>query len=140
MFKNEDELKCAINILSLSLEGMNRNNIIYFLIGETASNGKSTICEIILDVYGNLGYRFSSNILTGSRENAECGNPAIKNFMNKRFSYCSEPESRKQININIVKELTGDKLSVRGLYSNDQETFKNNTSMFMCTQYGTKFR
>ena len=115
MFKRPEELKCFINILSQSLEGLNRNNKIYFLIGESESNGKSTICEITMDVHGKLGYRIATNILTGTRESAECGNPAIKNFMNKRFAYCSEPEARKQININIVVARSERWLTVRNV-------------------------
>ena len=53
---------------------------------------------------------------------------------NCRFGYCSEPEHGNKININIVKEITGDKISCRGNYGK-QETFKVNTHIFLASQY-----
>jgi putative DNA primase/helicase len=135
MFKDKTELKCVLNFLSLSLEDVNRNEYIIFFIGEKASNGKSTILNIMNSILGNFGLRFNTNILCASREKAEVGNPAMLSFKNKRFSYCSEPDENKKININVVKEITGDVLAVRGLYSNEQEEFKNNSTMFLCCQY-----
>ena len=134
MFRDEDELNCVINILSLQLEGKNRDELIYFLIGESASNGKSTLLEINKDTLGNFAYRFPTNIITGKRESSESGNPAIRNFKYKRMAYCSEPDANAKININVVKELTGDIICVRGLYSNEQEQFRCQSNMFVLCQ------
>ena len=83
---------------------------------------------------GNFSYRFPTNLLTSSRENAESGNPAMMKFKNKRFAYCSEPDASRKVNINNIKEITGDELSCRALYSGDQEEFKTGASIFVCSQ------
>ena len=133
-FENDEELKCVINAYSMGLIGENMNEYLYSLIGESASNGKSTDMELLKSILGNFSYRFPTNLLTSSRENAESGNPAMMKFKNKRFAYCSEPDASRKVNINNIKEITGDELSCRALYSGDQEEFKTGASIFVCSQ------
>lgn len=133
-FPDPDELRCVINAYSMSLLGENQNEYFYSLTGESGSNGKTSDMELLNSVTGNYGYRFPTNIITAPRENAESGNPAMAKFKGKRFAYCSEPDASRKININNLKELTGDTISCRGLYSNDQEEFRSGTSIYVCSQ------
>ena len=52
IFPEEDELEYVINKLSLCLEGYNREQMITFSYGFTASNGKSYLMEIMRQVMG----------------------------------------------------------------------------------------
>lgn len=120
-----------INVLSLSLENINRFQLIFFLLGEQASNGKSWICELIVRTLGNFGCRFGTNLLTSSREHSSSANSGLMILKDKRFAYCTEPEKGKEININVIKEITGDSITSRELYSTT-ETFKINATLFVC--------
>lgn len=120
-----------INVLSISLEGINRRQEVYFLLGQIARNGKSTICELITEMFGPLGCRFPTNILTSSREQSSQSNSAMMILKDKRFGYCSEPEKNKQVNVACVKEITGDVISARELYGS-QESFKVIATLFIC--------
>lgn len=133
-FPNEEETQCIINIFSLCLLGINPNEYIYSLIGKTAQNGKSTDCELLKSVIGKFGYRFPTNYLTATRESPEQANPVVMNFQEKRMAYCSEPDINKKININNIKEITGDEITARTLYSDKQVEFKPYATIFICSQ------
>lgn len=134
IFSDSEIKDYFIICLSLSLENINRKQVIVFMIGPTACNGKSTILELIDDALDTLGRRIPTNILTGKREISSGTNEALMVLKNARFAYCSEPEHGEKININVVKEITGDKISCRGIYGK-QETFKINANIFLASQY-----
>jgi len=123
-----------INELSMSLEGVNRFQKIIFLIGASACNGKSTILELMSAALGYFGVRMSTQLITSSREKAEGASEAMMILKDKRFAYCTEPETGKKANINTIKELTGDVITARGLYGK-QEEFKVNSCLFMASQF-----
>lgn len=129
VLQNKEIRKYFINILSLALEDINRRQEIYFCLGEEASNGKSTVCELLERAFGEFGCRFPTNLITSGRENSNQANSSIMVLKNKRFGYCSEPEKNKQINVNVVKEMTGDTISARDL-NQRQESFKINALLF----------
>lgn len=130
VLQNEQIRKYFINILSLALEDINRRQEIYFCLGEEASNGKSTVCELLERAFGEFGCRFPTNLITSGRENSNQANSSMMVLKNKRFGYCSEPEKNKQINVNVVKEMTGDTISARDL-NQKQESFKINALLFL---------
>ena len=129
---NNEKIRCYfINTITMALENINRNQEIIFLIGTTAGNGKSTICKLLNYTFGKLGTRFPTSLITSSRENSNSANSALIDLKSKLFAYCSEPEKNKKININVVKELTGDEISGRQLFKG-QEQFEVNATIFVC--------
>jgi P4 family phage/plasmid primase-like protien len=134
IFNEKDIKEYFINSLSLSLENINRKQEIMFMIGPTACNGKSTTLEMLDDALDSYGSRIPTSILTSKRENSSGANEALMVLKDSRFAYCTEPEHGNKININTVKEITGDKISCRANYGK-QETFKVNTSIFLASQY-----
>jgi len=123
-----------INELTMSLEGVNRFQRMIFLIGVSACNGKSTILELMSAALDHFGVRMSTQLITGVREKAEAANEAMMSLKEKRFAYCTEPETGKKININTVKEMTGDEITSRGNHGR-QEEFKVNSCLFMASQF-----
>lgn len=134
LFDSEEIKMFFINCLAFCLENLNRNQIIIFMIGVLARNGKSTVLELMKLALDIFGIRISTNLLTGKREEANNTNEALMALKDRRFAYCTEPESGKKININVVKELTGDEISVRANYGK-QENFKVNATIFLSSQY-----
>ena len=132
IFPNNEEYIYALSKFSLILEGGNREQTITFNYGFTASNGKSFLMERINDLLGDYANTFQVNLITSKMKAAGEANSTLIDFKNKRFMYCSEPESKAKLNTNFVKMLTGDVIKARGLYSNEDECIKPTYDIFVC--------
>jgi putative DNA primase/helicase len=131
-FPNEGEREYALNRFAMALEGRNREQTMTFNYGYTASNGKSYLMERLKRAFGDYGETFAVNLLTNKMKGAGEANTTLINFKNKRFMYCSEPESGSKLNTNFVKLLTGDIVKARGLYVNKEEAIKPSYNIFVC--------
>lgn len=131
-FPNEGEREYALNRFAMALEGLNREQTLTFNYGYTASNGKSYLMERLKRAFGDYGETFPVNLLTNKMKGAGEANTTLINFKNKRFMYCSEPESGSKLNTNFVKLLTGDVIKARGLYANKEEAIKPSYNIFVC--------
>jgi phage/plasmid-associated DNA primase len=131
-FINEEEKIFAINRLTLCLEGLNREQTMTFNYGFSAANGKSFLMERMKKALGDYAGFFPVNLLTNKMKAAGDANTVLLKFKNKRFMYCSEPESNCKINVNFLKQITGDSITARALYSNEEEEFDSSANIFMC--------
>ena len=116
-FVSEEQREFALNKFALCLEGFNREQMITFNYGFSASNGKSYMMERLRNCMGQYGGTFNVALLTGKMARAGEANSTLVDFNKKRFMYCSEPEAGAKLNANFIKLLTGDKVKGRGLYS-----------------------
>jgi P4 family phage/plasmid primase-like protien len=132
IFPNAVERQYSIYRLSLCLDAHNREQAITFNYGYTASNGKSFLMERMCNVLGDYSDSFTSNLLTSKMRSVGEANVSLINFKNKRFMYCSEPESGSKLNTNFIKLLTGDVIKARGLYSNKEESIQPSFKIFVC--------
>jgi P4 family phage/plasmid primase-like protien len=132
IFPNPDELQFALNRFCLCLEGYNREQMITFAYGYTASNGKSYLMERLRQALGDYAGTFPVTLLTGKMKGAGEANSSLVEFNKKRFMYCSEPEAGSKLNTNYVKLLTGDKIKARGLYSDKEKEISPSYKMFVC--------
>lgn len=121
-----------LNKLSLCLEGFNREQQIVLNYGHRASNGKSFIMELMSDSMGSYGATFPVNMLTSKMKTAGEADSTLSRFINKRFLYCSEPEANAKLNINLIKKLSGDKFTCRGLYEKEEKEYDPTFKMFIC--------
>lgn len=128
---NEDYI-FMLNKLSLCLEGFNREQQIVLNYGHRASNGKSFIMELMSDSMGSYGATFPVNMLTSKMKTAGEADSTLSRFINKRFLYCSEPEANAKLNINLIKKLSGDKFTCRGLYEKEEKEYDPTFKMFIC--------
>ena len=132
MFLNTIERQYVINKLSMSLDGDNMEQKLTFNYGYTASNGKSFLMERMRDILGDYGGSFPVTVLTGKMKNSGEANSSLTDFLNKRFMYCSEPETNSKLNTNMVKQLTGDIIKTRGLYQDQDVEIKPTFKIFVC--------
>ena len=130
-FLNEDECVFAINRFTLAIEGINREQTMTFNYGFSASNGKSFLMERIKKSLGDYGGIFPVNLLTNKMKAAGDANTVLLKFNKKRFMYCSEPEANCKINSNLLKQLTGDTITARALYSNEEVEIESSASIFI---------
>lgn len=132
IFPEPEELQFALNRFCLCLEGYNREQMITFAYGYTASNGKSYLMERLRQALGDYSGTFPVTLLTGKMKGAGEANSSLVEFNKKRFMYCSEPEAGSKLNTNYVKLLTGDKIKARGLYSDKEKEISPTYKMFVC--------
>lgn len=131
-FQDSCERNYMINRLALCLEGFNREQTITFNYGFTASNGKSFLMERIKTIFGDYSGTFPVNMLTSKMRAVGDTNSTLLDFNNKRFLYCSEPESGSKLNINYIKSMTGDILKARGLYDKKEIDIYPSYHLFVC--------
>lgn len=132
IYPDETEREYALCKFALCLEGYNREQMITFNYGFSASNGKSYIMERLRQVMGEYGGTFQVTLLTSKMKNAGEANSSLIDFNKKRFMYCSEPEAGSKLNTNYVKLLTGDKIKARGLYSENEKEISPTYKISVC--------
>lgn len=106
-------------VRSSGLTGIQVQNLI--VSSGVGGNGKSIFNALMMKSVGNYGYNLSATCLI--QEIKTGPNPEFANLHNKRYVVSGEPPSKKYINMDTIKKLTGDPiLEVRGLYQSKCET------------------
>lgn len=83
----------------------------------TGSNGKSKTVELFEDTFGDYCTKLPISLLTKGRGASNAASPDVAKTPGKRFAVMQEPEEQDQINVGLMKELSGgDKIEARGLY------------------------
>jgi P4 family phage/plasmid primase-like protien len=120
--RNEETYQYNLDIMTSCLIGRNLYQEMYFKTGAGA-NGKSTEQNLYAHAFGRYAGQPNAEVLTkpskGANETSE-----LHNTKGKRVLFLQEPDSNDKLVTSRVKKLTGgDKLSVRGLYSNPVEFY-----------------
>ncbi len=131
MFLTEADYIYTLKRLSNCLYGRNKEQTFTINYGFSASNGKSNLMERVKNALGDYGDVFQNKLITTKTCKANEANESLLDFNKKRFLYCSEPEADARLNVNFIKELTGDEIKVRGLYSRNI-TMKPSYNIFIC--------
>ncbi len=90
----------------------------------TGNNGKSLLFDTIEEVVGNslITTIPSSVLLHAKASDAEKPSPFLASVAGKAIVYCSETPEGRALDVNLVKQLTGnDKIKARKLYSEPVE-------------------
>ena len=91
---------------------------------QNGSNSKSFLKTIIEQVFGDYANTCSPQILTRSEPSANQANSALMKLKGLRLAFFDEPETGTELQVPIIKRLTGgDKISTRELHST-QITFR----------------
>lgn len=119
IFPDDDIREYDLIVKSSGLTGIQVQNLI--VSSGVGGNGKSIFNALMMKSLGNYGYNLSSTCLV--QEIKTGPNPEFANLHNKRYVVSGEPPSKKYINMDTIKKLTGDPiLEVRGLYQSKCET------------------
>ena len=119
IFPDDDIREYDLIVKSSGLTGIQVQNLI--VSSGVGGNGKSILNALMMKSLGNYGYNLSSTCLV--QEIKTGPNPEFANLHNKRYVVSGEPPSKKYINMDTIKKLTGDPiLEVRGLYQSKCET------------------
>ena len=114
------------SLISVALSGYNtaQCQLITFSTGgsaQEASNGKSTLCQIVRQAFGNYGTTASPAILMKQRTSASSANPELAALEYKRFVYIDETErdaagEQAPLDSTTIKRLTGETVTGCPLY------------------------
>ena len=130
----EDVRDYVITLFSSFLSGKNNEEKFHVWTG-CGGNGKSKIIELFEMAFGEYCCKLPITIITRSRGSGEAASPALARTKGKRFACLQEPEQNEEINVGLMKELTGgDKIMARGLHQDPFE-FKPKFKMVLTCNY-----
>ena len=108
-------------LLGSFLWGKNLNEKFHIWTG-CGGNGKSKLIELFEYCFGDYCCKLPVKLLTESRSRAEGANPTLVRTKGKRFACLQEPDKYEEINVGLMKELTGgDTIIARALHKDPVE-------------------
>ena len=111
----------VFTLLGSFLSGKNINEKFHIWTG-CGGNGKSKLIELFEYCFGDYCCKLPVKLLTESRGRAEGATPALVRTKGKRFACLQEPDKYEEINVGLMKELTGnDTIIARGLHKDPIE-------------------
>jgi hypothetical protein len=110
--------------------GGNHQKVVIFWTGE-GDNGKSVTQSIFEKMLGPLAIKFSTTLITGKKTNTGAANPELARAGGGvRWAVLEEPDGDEQINIGMLKSLSGnDSYWARDLFEKGKAT-REMTPMF----------
>ena len=101
----------------------------------SGGNGKSKLTDLIEKCFGDYSCKLPVSILTQKRGQSSGANPELARTRGIRYICMQEPDINENINIGLMKELTGgDTITARGLYKSCQDFKPQFTLFLMCNQ------
>ena len=132
VFPDESVKKYVWRWLSKCLSGENRDQKFDVWTGG-GGNGKSVLIDLMNKLLGDYAGSLPVQMLTKKRGGAEEANPAMAGTKGKRLVVMSEPERNEEINVGLMKELTGgDRIKARHLFKDCFEFIPHFKLLTMC--------
>ena len=132
VFPDESVRKYVWRWLSKCLSGENRDQKFDVWTGG-GGNGKSVLIDLMNKLLGDYAGSLPVQMLTKKRGGAEEANPAMAGTKGKRLVVMSEPERNEEINVGLMKELTGgDRIKARHLFKDCFEFIPHFKLLTMC--------
>lgn len=130
MFVDTDIQDYCMNMFAECLTGRLTKEVFHIMTG-VGSNGKSQLMKFLNEVFGDYFVSFSSSLLNTPADSPNQASPAIAQLKGKRFASSQEPDNKKPIQTDRLKELIGgDNLTGRYLHK-DNITFSPQYNMFL---------
>ncbi|NCB94063.1 MAG: nucleoside triphosphatase [Clostridia bacterium] len=123
-------------ILGYALSGDTRHECMSILYGATTRNGKGTLCESVLKVFGSYGCTARPETIA-QKNNINSSQPSedIARLAGVRFVNIAEPGKSLVLNAALVKNMTGnDTLNARFLHENSFD-FEPQFKLYINTNY-----
>lgn len=99
-----DYVQCA---LGYSLTGLTSEHCFFLLYG-LGANGKTTLCETILNIFSDYARPMEFSTLLSTDKSDVRVQEAVGRLRGIRFAVASETESTKKFSESVLKRLTGD--------------------------------
>jgi P4 family phage/plasmid primase-like protien len=119
-----------LNVLASIIDGVKRRHKFYIWTG-VGANGKSVLINLFKGCLGEYADVLTTSLITSKRSGSASASPELLKIKGIRLGVLQEPEENSEINVGLMKELSGgDEITARGLYANP-EVFKPQFSMIM---------
>ncbi len=130
-----DNEKFLQKAFGYSLTGETYLECFFIFYGSTTRNGKSTSCETISHVLGDYSAHAQAKTVAKNNRDGSSATPDIARLKGARFVTMAEPEKGLEIDVSLIKQLTGgDKYTGRFLNENPIE-FKPEFKIFINTNH-----
>lgn len=93
--------------LGYALSGDSRYECMFILYGATTRNGKSTLMESILRVFGDYGLTVAPETIAAKQRNSSGPSEDLARLAGRRLANISEPSRGMRLNAAQVKSMTG---------------------------------
>lgn len=123
-------------VFGYALSGDTRYECMSILYGATTRNGKGTLCESILKVFGSYGCTARPETIA-QKNNTNSSQPSedVARLAGVRFMNIAEPGKSLVLNAGLVKNMTGDDtINARFLHENSFD-FKPQFKLYINTNY-----
>ncbi|MBI2836077.1 MAG: bifunctional DNA primase/polymerase [Chloroflexi bacterium] len=123
-------------IVGSSLTGSTRDQKVFVAYGG-GSNGKSTFCVTIRDLFGDYAVRINPDEVMLMKAAADNGGAreGLVDLKGKRLAVASEIQEGRKLNMSLIKDLSGgESIKARRLYSHNIE-FKPNFKLLLSGNY-----
>lgn len=126
----KDLIQVVLNIVKSCMCGKPLRYI-FFLTGD-GNNGKSLFFELLKDIFGNFIDTISRSVILTTKATTHLSTEFEKLAV-CRIGYISEMSEKDELNVPIVKQMTGDRyVNVRGICKSD-ETIELISNLFSLT-------
>lgn len=136
MSNDQERADFLQKILGYALSGDTRHECMSILYGATTRNGKGTLCESVLKVFGSYGCTARPETIA-QKNNTNSSQPSedIARLAGVRFVNIAEPGKSLVLNSALVKNMTGnDTLNARFLHENSFD-FEPQFKLYINTNY-----
>lgn len=135
MSGDKDKSAFLQKALGYALSGDSRQECMFILYGATTRNGKSTLTESILRVFGDYGATVSPETIAAKQRNSSGPSEDLARLAGKRLANISEPSRGLRLNAAQVKSMTGnDSINARFLHCNSFD-FRPQFKLYINTNY-----
>lgn len=118
-----------------ALSGDSRFECLFFLYGATTRNGKSTLMESVLRVFGDYGLTVAPETIAAKQRNSSGPSEDLARLAGIRLANISEPSRGMRLNAAQVKSMTGnDSINARFLHCNSFD-FRPQFKLYINTNY-----
>ena len=121
--------------LGYALSGDSQYECMFILYGATTRNGKSTLMESILRVFGDYGLTVAPETIAAKQRNSSGPSEDLARLAGRRLANISEPSRGMRLNAAQVKSMTGnDSINARFLHCNSFD-FRPQFKLYINTTY-----
>jgi putative DNA primase/helicase len=121
--------------LGYALTGLTEFEVFFILFGEKTRNGKTTLIETVANILGDYARNTQAQSLARRSVDGAAASPDMARLKGARLVTVPEPEKGLELNIALIKQLTGgDTYTARFLHANPFE-FKPEFKLFINTNH-----
>lgn len=120
--ENEEMIAFMYRVMGYMLLGKPNEQIFLIFHGESGSNGKSVLSEVLSSVLGAYAMILPTTTIMTKSHVSDGATPALARLQHKRLAIVAEPNRKHDLDSGAIKQMTGDRrVSVRDNYGSQKD-------------------